>query len=182
MKSARRDLILTTIAVFAAAIVLKSGIVRLPEPRKDPLMHAPVTVYSDLIHPPLIVRAPRKPFVLKKPNPFGRAPVGEMVSVSLTQYCLRGKTRRDNYVREGIVAADPRVFPLARYVDITIGKKYLGRFLVDDTGRKVKGRTLDIWTSSCDDARQFGRRRGRAVLLVKGVSPNNSETATKQLD
>ena len=52
-------------------------------------------------------------------------------------------------MRPGIVAADPRIFPLARYVEVFMGNKYLGRFLVDDTGRNVIGATLDIWTPSC---------------------------------
>jgi 3D (Asp-Asp-Asp) domain-containing protein len=114
---------------------------------------------------PLVVHAPRH--VKAKRGAFDRAPVGKLLNVSLTQYCLQGTTRRDNYVRRGIVAADPRVFPLARYVEVFLGKKYLGRFLVDDTGSKVKGATLDIWNPSCDEAKQFGRRRGSAMLVAK---------------
>lgn len=48
-----------------------------------------------------------------------------------------------------------------------MGNKYLGRFLVDDTGVNVIGATLDIWTPSCSQATRFGRQYGRAVLVAK---------------
>lgn len=48
-----------------------------------------------------------------------------------------------------------------------MGNKYLGRFLVDDTGDNVIGATLDIWTPSCAQAARFGRQSGRAVLVAK---------------
>ena len=97
-----------------------------------------------------------------------RAPrYGEPVPVQITSYCLKGLTRRDRYVRQGIVAADPRLFPLGRYVEIYVGRKYFGRFLVDDTGGKIKDAILDIWTPECSDARRFGRVRGTAVLVPR---------------
>jgi len=101
------------------------------------------------------------------PRRFARASAGEEVAVSLTQYCLKGVTRRGRYVRPGIVAADPRIFPLARYVEVFMGRKYLGRFLVDDTGGNVIGATLDIWTPSCRQATRFGRQHGKAVLVAR---------------
>lgn len=177
MKKVKRgDLIQTGLAVLIAVAFIKSGYGRLPDHQPQALFHPPVMVYSEPMLKPLVVRAPKKATV-KPHDPFARAPVGESIPVSLTQYCLKGTTRRDNYVREGIVAADPRVFPLARYVEVFVGKKYLGRFLVDDTGGKVKGRTLDIWTPSCDDAIQFGRRRGTAILVPRGESAKRKEVA-----
>ena len=92
---------------------------------------------------------------------------GDPVPVELTAYCLRGTTRRDNHVREGIVAADPKVFPLGGYVEVYVGRKYHGRFMVDDTGGKIREGILDIWTPSCSEARRFGRRRGTAVLVAR---------------
>jgi 3D (Asp-Asp-Asp) domain-containing protein len=87
--------------------------------------------------------------------------------VQLTAYCLQGTTRRDRLVREGIVAADPKLFPLGRYVEVYVGRKYHGRFLVDDTGGLIKKGILDIWTPSCREARRFGRQRGTAVLVAR---------------
>lgn len=166
-------------AVIALALI-GSGTVRLPgvEPPRvasaaTPFRHPPVMVYSEPVLRPLVVSAERVlphhifPALPNLHRAFERARVGEQVHVSLTQYCLQGTTRRDHWVREGIVAADPRVFPLAHYVEVTMGKHFLGRFLVDDTGGKVKGAHLDIWTPSCSDARRFGRRRGTATLVVK---------------
>jgi hypothetical protein len=79
------------------------------------------------------------------------------------------------------VAADPRIFPLSRYVEVFMGNKYLGRFLVDDTGRNVIGATLDIWTPSCGQAARFGRQLGRAVLVAKNEEHRPS-LAQLQLD
>ena len=103
---------------------------------------------------------------------------GETVPVQLTAYCLQGLTRRDRLVREGIVAADPKLFPLGRYLELYIGRKYHGRFLVDDTGAKIREGILDIWTPSCREARRFGRRRGTAVLVARprGAHPDTLMT------
>jgi 3D (Asp-Asp-Asp) domain-containing protein len=105
--------------------------------------------------------------VIPDPRRFARAQAGEEVPITITQYCLKGTTRRGRFVRPGIVAADPRIFPLARYVEVFMGRKYLGRFLVDDTGGNVIGATLDIWTPSCRQASRFGRHTGKAVLVAK---------------
>ena len=107
-----------------------------------------------------------------------RATPGEKVPVVVTYYCLKGLTRNENAVREGIVAADPRVFPLRRHVDLSVRGRPLGRFLVDDTGGKIVGNTLDIWLPSCADARRRGRHRATAVLLTREES--RAEHATRR--
>jgi 3D (Asp-Asp-Asp) domain-containing protein len=103
------------------------------------------------------------------PSKFRRAEEGVTIPVSLTQYCVQGETRRGRQTRHGILAADPRIFPLARYVDVYLGKDYLGRYLVDDTGGNVLGATLDIWNPNCREARKFGRHWGSAVLIAREV-------------
>jgi 3D (Asp-Asp-Asp) domain-containing protein len=90
------------------------------------------------------------------------------VPVLITAYCLKGTTRRGLPVRPGIIAADPKVFPLARHVELYAGGRFLGRYLVDDTGGKIRGQRIDIWTPDCGDAIKFGARRGVATLV--GVS------------
>jgi 3D (Asp-Asp-Asp) domain-containing protein len=107
---------------------------------------------------------------------------GEPVPVQLTAYCLQGTTRRDNPVREGIVAADPRLFPLGGYVEVYVGRKYHGRFLVDDTGGKIREGILDIWTPSCREARLFGRRRGTVVLVARPRGAHPDTLTTGSLD
>ena len=87
--------------------------------------------------------------------------------VGVTMYCLQGTTRRGRYVRGGIVAADPRFFPLVEYIELYVGRTYLGRFLVDDTGKKIRGARIDVWTDNCREARRFGIARGTAVLVQR---------------
>ena len=97
----------------------------------------------------------------------------EPLPVGVTMYCLSGTTRRGRYVRPGIVAADPRFFPLARYIELYVGEQYLGRFLVDDTGKRIRGARIDVWSSNCSEARRFGLQRGTAVL-VRRDSPRTA--------
>ena len=110
------------------------------------------------------------------PSKFARAEDGVTIPVSLTQYCVQGETRRGRQTRHGIVAADPRIFPLARYVEVFLGNEYLGRYLVDDTGGNVLGATLDIWNPDCKEAARFGRHWGAATLVAREVEqiPNDS--------
>jgi 3D (Asp-Asp-Asp) domain-containing protein len=115
------------------------------------------------------------------PSKFARAQEGIVIPVSLTQYCVQGETRRGRQTRHGIVAADPRIFPLARYVEVFLGGQYLGRYLVDDTGGNVLGATLDIWNPDCKEAARFGRHWGNAILVAREVEqvPNDSLTPSR---
>lgn len=97
-----------------------------------------------------------------------RARAGERISVSVTAYCLQGRTRRDNLVRDGIIAVDRRLFPLGYEVDLYFGRTKYGRFLADDTGGAIKGAIIDVWMADCSAARRFGRRRGYAQLVRRG--------------
>lgn len=97
-----------------------------------------------------------------------RAKPGEPVHVMVSAYCLQGRTRSGTRVRTGIVAADPRVFPLGRRVELFSGGRYLGRFRVEDTGGRIRGTRIDIWTPDCDDARRFGLRPGVGALVALG--------------
>ena len=124
--------------------------------------HDPVVVTSPVRLEGAVVRGARSGWYLAGNS---GPQYGEPVPVMLTSYCLRGTTRRGRYVRPGIIAADPEFFPMARYVELYVGRKYYGRFLVDDTGRKIRGNHIDVWLPSCVDARNFGVRRGTAVLM-----------------
>ena len=182
----RSDAVTLTLAVVIATLFIGTGAARLPIGRTA-IRHAPIVVYAEPLLDPLVVNAKkivkekgqfrrataaeairmRAAGIIPGPGRFARAQPGEEIPVTLTQYCLKGTTRRGRFVRPGIVAADPRIFPLARYVEVFMGKKYLGRFLVDDTGGNVIGATLDIWTPSCRQATRFGRQHGRAVLVAR---------------
>lgn len=108
-----------------------------------------------------------KPVKAVRRTKYARAHDGEAIPVEITAYCLKGTTRRGRWVRPGIIAADPRVFPLSRYVELFEGDNYLGRFLVDDTGRLIKGTHIDMWVPTCREARIFGRVQGTAVLVPR---------------
>ncbi|HEX3867680.1 MAG TPA: hypothetical protein VHV78_13045 [Gemmatimonadaceae bacterium] len=99
---------------------------------------------------------------------------GDPLPVGVTMYCLQGTTRRGGYVRAGIVAADPRFFPLSQYIELYVGRRYAGRFLVDDTGLRIHGPRVDIWTSDCREARLFGIQHGTAVLVPRPPAPKQA--------
>ena len=134
-------------------------------PHAQPLIRfEPAVVYAPLRLAGALVRGAAANWAVNRTTPVR---VGDPVPVVLSAYCLTGTTRRDHQVREGIVASDPRMFPLTRYIEIVVGRTDYGRFLIDDTGRKIKGNRLDIWTPSCPSARRFGLRRGTAVLVPR---------------
>ncbi|MCD9186091.1 MAG: 3D domain-containing protein [Pyrinomonadaceae bacterium] len=71
---------------------------------------------------------------------------------------MKGRTASGSGVRRGIVAADPRVLPLGTRINLQAGS-YSGSYIVADTGGGIRGRRLDIWVSSCSEAKRFGRRK-----------------------
>jgi 3D (Asp-Asp-Asp) domain-containing protein len=113
---------------------------------------------------PVVVRAATRGWNVKLHRPLKS---GEPVPVLVTAYCLNGTTRRGRYVRPGIVAADRRLFPLSRYIELYAGEKYLGRFLIDDTGSMIRGAHIDVWVPTCHEAKIFGRKHGTAMLLPR---------------
>jgi 3D (Asp-Asp-Asp) domain-containing protein len=125
-----------------------------------------------------LVRGAARDWAVGRTRPVG---IGEPVPVHLTAYCLQGTTRRDHLVRHGIVAADPKLFPLGRYLEVYVGRKYFGRFLIDDTGSKIRNGILDIWTPSCREARLFGRQRGTAVLVPRPRGAHQDTLLTGRL-
>ena len=159
-KHARGMLLLVAcVALVASVSRLREGILAL-----RPVIVAPVIVAPPLRLEGALVRGAARDWMVSHASPLR---YGDPVPVSLTAYCLRGTTRRDHYVREGIVASDPKLFPLGRYLEIYVGKQYYGRFLIDDTGGAIKGNKLDIWTPTCREARLFGRVKGTAVLVPR---------------
>jgi 3D (Asp-Asp-Asp) domain-containing protein len=131
----------------------------------EPIVHPPVIVQSPVLLPGAVVQGATTRWYLAS---YAPPRYGEPVPIEMTAYCLtRTTTRRGRYVRAGIVAADPRLFPLSRYVELYDGRRYLGRFLIDDTGRLIKGNIIDVWMPTCREAKIFGRRKGIAVLVPR---------------
>jgi 3D (Asp-Asp-Asp) domain-containing protein len=127
-----------------------------------PIRYPPVVVMSPFRLPGVVVRGASANW-WKVPPLAPR--YADPLPVGVTMYCLQGTTRRGRYVRAGIVAADPRFFPLAHFIELYVGRHYLGRFLVDDTGLRIRGPRIDVWTGNCREARLFGLQRGTAVLV-----------------
>lgn len=128
------------------------------EPPRRPVPLEPIWMEG------VVVRAATKGWPKTMHHPL-RA--GEPVPVLVTAYCLSGTTRRGRYVRPGIVAADRKLFPLSRYIELYAGEKYLGRFLIDDTGSMIRGAHIDVWVPTCREAKVFGRQKGTAMLLPR---------------
>jgi 3D (Asp-Asp-Asp) domain-containing protein len=166
------------VLALITAVVALSAVASLTAMRaggdQTPLSMPPVVVESEVRLAGVVVMEPALPPKLVKRVPsrparkrIARARDGQPVPVELTAYCLSGTTRRGRYVRPGIIATDPRVFPLSRYVELFAEGKYLGRYLVDDTGRLIKGAHIDVWVPTCDEALRFGRVEGTAVLVPR---------------
>lgn len=81
-----------------------------------------------------------------------------------TAYCLKGRTASGETVRQGFVAADPKVLPLGTLVHIQAGR-YTGIYKVADTGGAIKGRKIDIYVPSYQEAKSFGRQKIRVKVL-----------------
>ncbi|MBL8205558.1 MAG: 3D domain-containing protein [Blastocatellia bacterium] len=90
-------------------------------------------------------------------------------SFEATAYSLRGITRSGSYVRRGVIAADPRVLPLGSKVHLKAGN-YSGVYTVQDTGKAIKGKRIDVWMPSSREARSFGRQNVRLTVLKYGRS------------
>jgi 3D (Asp-Asp-Asp) domain-containing protein len=159
---------IVTLATIGALLFLGTAATiraRVPEAAPaPPLTLPPAVVVSPIRLDGALVLGAGRGWAVGRDEPLH---YGDPVPVQITAYCLQGTTRRDRYVRQGIVAADPRLFPLGRYVELYVGRVYYGRFLVDDTGAKIRDGILDIWTPTCRDARLFGRQHGTAVLVPR---------------
>ena len=127
-----------------------------PPPRPTPMEPIPL--------PGVVVVAATKTWTKTMHRPLR---TGEPVPVLITAYCLSGTTRRGRYVRPGIVAADRKLLPLSRYIELYSGEKYLGRFLIDDTGGMIRGAHIDVWVPTCREAKIFGRQHGTAMLIPR---------------
>lgn len=105
----------------------------------------------------------------------GPPPAGARLRFSATAYCTGGTTASGVNVRTGIAAGDPRILPVGSVVNVAAGdRRYTGVYTVMDTGPKVKGRILDLYLWSCDEARRFGRKQIDVTVLRLGWSPTAS--------
>jgi len=91
-------------------------------------------------------------------------PLTQSINYVATAYSLRGKTASGRMVSRGLIAADPRLLPLGSRVRLE-HPGYSGEYLVADTGGKIRGKRIDIWTPSSREAMRFGRRTVKLTVL-----------------
>ena len=68
------------------------------------------------------------------------------------------------------VAANPEVLPPGTivYIPHFAGAPNGGKFVVEDTGSAIRGRRLDVYMASRNEALEFGRRKLRVEILRRG--------------
>jgi 3D (Asp-Asp-Asp) domain-containing protein len=74
--------------------------------------------------------------------------------VDAVAYHLPGKTASGLPVRKGVVAVDPALIPLGTRLFVP----GYGRAVAADLGTAIKGRIIDLWMPSDEQARQWGRK------------------------
>jgi 3D (Asp-Asp-Asp) domain-containing protein len=113
-------------------------------------------------------RAP-EPVVAASPAPAPTPGESErMLDFMATAHSQEGKTAAGSYSREGIVAADPKVLPLGSRIRVSGAGEYSGLYVVNDTGRKIDGREIDIYLPNDAAAQRFGRRKVDVEVLRRG--------------
>jgi 3D (Asp-Asp-Asp) domain-containing protein len=88
-------------------------------------------------------------------------------------YAIDGTTASGEETQAGrTIAADPEVLPLGTKILVTGAGKYSGEYVVTDTGQLIKGRRLDIFMDSHQEAKRFGVRRVTVQILSRGEPPS----------
>jgi 3D (Asp-Asp-Asp) domain-containing protein len=85
-----------------------------------------------------------------------------------TAHSVDGVTADGTLSRIGTVAADPAVLPLNSRIRVEGAGPYSGLYSVEDTGPKVAGRHIDIYMNSRAEAKRFGKKFVRVVVLRYG--------------
>ncbi len=91
-----------------------------------------------------------------------------VLHVQATAHSVDGKTADGTHSRAGTVAADPAVLPLNSRIRVEGAGAYSGVYSVEDTGPKVQGRHIDIYMNTPAEAKRFGKRMVRVVVLRYG--------------
>jgi 3D (Asp-Asp-Asp) domain-containing protein len=100
---------------------------------------------------------------------------GARLRFEASAYCTGDVTASGLPPRSGIAAADPDVLPAGSVIQVAnLGAQWDGVYTIMDTGPVVQGRTLDLYTRSCDEATRFGRRTASVFVLRLGWNPRAS--------
>lgn len=97
---------------------------------------------------------------------------GTRLRFQASAYCTGEVTASGVAPRTGIAAADPDYLPSGSVVQVErIGSQYNGVYTIMDTGPVVKGRRIDVYIRSCDEAVRFGVRTAQLFVLRLGWNP-----------
>lgn len=85
-----------------------------------------------------------------------------------TAYSVEGETASGKQTREGrTVAADTDVLPIGTRIEIRDAGPYSGTYVVQDSGRKITGREVDIFIDNPAEAKKFGKKPVRVRVIGK---------------
>jgi 3D (Asp-Asp-Asp) domain-containing protein len=98
----------------------------------------------------------------------GLPPRDRPLTFKATAYSIEGQTADGTRAREGVVAADPRILPLGSHIRVEGAGAYDGVYVVEDTGRGIKGREIDVYLRNDAEAKRFGRKRVNVEVLKWG--------------
>src|SRR5690349_24939585 len=90
-----------------------------------------------------------------------------------TAYSVEGTSASGKWSHPGTVAADRKVLPLNSRIRIYGAGLLSGDYVVEDTGGRVKGNRIDVYMPSRAEAKKFGRRRVKVVILQYGDDASN---------
>jgi 3D (Asp-Asp-Asp) domain-containing protein len=85
-----------------------------------------------------------------------------------TPYSLQGIGTSGKRPQSGTVAADPSVLPLNTRIRLYGAGRYSGNYTVEDTGGNIGGHHIDVYMPSRTEAKKFGRRRVKVIVLRYG--------------
>lgn len=99
----------------------------------------------------------------KHKQPMNRHERGKFVAFAYTssKKTAEGKPPVPGFT----IAADPRILPIGSRVRISGAGPWSGEYRVGDVGGKIKGRKVDIYMKSDEEAVRFGRKEIEVVLL-----------------
>jgi len=88
------------------------------------------------------------------------------MSFVATAYCQDGKTASGVETTRGIVAADPGVLPIGTRIRVSgLRRGRDGVYRVMDTGTRVQGRRIDVFVTSCAEAKRFGKQHVHVAIV-----------------
>jgi 3D (Asp-Asp-Asp) domain-containing protein len=97
---------------------------------------------------------------------------GARLAYSATAYCKGMLTTSGVAVQRGIAAGDPELLPVGSVVDVdNLSERYDGVYTILDTGPSVRGRQIDLYMWSCNEALAFGRQAIHLTVLRLGWNP-----------